>query len=207
MIKKKMKDNLEKIVRTCPCEYRSLEENEDSRIVEGYALVFNSESEDMGFIEVIDRSSITQELVNNCDVFAKFNHDDDKILARSRNGVGSLQLTVDERGLKYHFEAPNNELGNSLLEYLKRGDINQSSFAFAISDEPDAQEWRKEGGKVYRTIRKIAYIFDVSPVWTPAYTATSCSKREMDYMNELDVKEKLDEKLTGMMDEIKQYEI
>ena len=163
---------------------------DDSRHVEGYAVVFESQSEDLGFFETIDRGAITQELVDNSDVFALLNHDDEKVLARSKNGVGSLKLTVDERGLKYEFDAAETQLGNDLLEYLKRGEINTSSFAFALDyNDPEAETWTRKNGANYRTIHKIAYLHDVSPVWNAAYSATSVSQRSLDKCKELEEKE------------------
>ena len=163
---------------------------DDSRHVEGYAVVFNSQSEDLGFFETIERGAITQELVNNSDVFALLNHDDDKVLARSNKGAGSLKLTVDDRGLKYEFDAAETQLGNDLLEYLKRGEINTSSFAFALDyNDPEAETWERKNGANYRTIHKIAYLHDVSPVWNAAYSATSVSQRSIDKCKELEEKE------------------
>lgn len=163
---------------------------DDSRHVEGYAVVFDSQSEDLGFFEVIERGAITQELVNNSDVFALLNHDDDKVLARSNKGAGSLKLTVDDRGLKYEFDAAETQLGNDLLEYLKRGEINTSSFAFALDyNDPEAETWERKNGANYRTIHKIAYLHDVSPVWNAAYSATSVSQRSIDKCKELEEKE------------------
>lgn len=163
---------------------------DNSRHVEGYAVVFESQSEDLGFFETIDRGAITQELVDNSDVFALLNHDDEKVLARSKNGVGSLKLTVDERGLKYEFDAAETQLGNDLLEYLKRGEINTSSFAFALDyNDPEAETWTRKNGANYRTIHKIAYLHDVSPVWNAAYSATSVSQRSIDKCKELEEKE------------------
>ena len=163
---------------------------DDSRHVEGYAVVFESQSEDLGFFETIDRGAITQELVDNSDVFALLNHDDEKVLARSKNGVGSLKLTVDERGLKYEFDAAETQLGNDLLEYLKRGEINTSSFAFALDyNDPEAETWTRKNGTNYRTIHKIAYLHDVSPVWNAAYSATSVSQRSLDKCKELEEQE------------------
>ena len=132
---------------------------DDSRHVEGYAVVFESQSEDLGFYEKIERGAITQELVDNSDIFALLNHDDEKVLARSKNGVGSLKLTVDDRGLKYEFDAAETQLGNDLLEYLKRGEITTSSFAFALDyTDPEAETWERKNGTNYRTIHKIAYL-------------------------------------------------
>ena len=166
---------------------------DDSRHVEGYAVVFESQSEDLGFFETIDRGAITQELVDNSDVFALLNHDDEKVLARSKNGVGSLKLTVDERGLKYEFDAAETQLGNDLLEYLKRGEINTSSFAFALDyNDPEAETWTRQNGANYRTIHKIAYLHDVSPVWNAAYSATSVSQRSLDKCKELEEQEKIE---------------
>lgn len=163
---------------------------DDSRHVEGYAVVFDSQSEDLGFFEVIERGAITQELVDNSDVFALLNHDDDKVLARSNKGVGSLKLIVDDRGLKYEFDAAETQLGNDLLEYLKRGEINTSSFAFALDyTDSEAETWERKNGANYRTIHKIAYLHDVSPVWNAAYSATSVSQRSLEKCKELEEKE------------------
>lgn len=149
----------------------------DNRTVEGYATVFNSPSENMGFIEVIHRGAITEDTIKASDVLAKFNHSDDKVLARSKKGEGSLLLEVDEKGLRYMFDSPNTALGDELLEYLKRGDITSSSFAFTVPKTEGAERWYKKDGIIYRDIYQIDRLYDVSPVFQPAYEATTCSKR------------------------------
>lgn len=193
------------IQRIGTLELRALDDNIESRTVYGYAVVFESPSQDMGFIETIKRGAITQETINNCDIFAKFNHEDDKILARSNKGEGSLKLTVDERGLRYEFEAPNTDLGDTLLEHIKRGEISQSSFAFALNpDDKNAQKWEKRDGKLYRTINHIGYLFDISPVFQPAYSETSVDKRDLE---EAKQKFELEEKLDNMLEDLKNYYI
>lgn len=165
--------------------------SDGDRHIEGYAIIFESDSEDMGFIERISRGAVSQELVDSCDVFALMNHDDERVLARSNKGQGSLKLTVDERGLKYEFDAADTQLGNDLLEYIKRGEIDKSSFCFCVDrSDPDAQKIEKRDGKYYRTINKISYIHDVSPVWNPAYSATSVSKRFLQDLEEFKEEEK-----------------
>lgn len=150
----------------------------DSRVVEGYGVVFESQSEDLGFYETIHRGAITTDTINESDIFCRFNHCNDKILARSKNGKGSLCLEVDEKGVKYMFEAPKTALGDELLEYLERGDITASSFAFTIDPEDkSAEKWTNKNGKLYRDIYRINRLYDVAPVFQPAYEATSCSKR------------------------------
>ena len=167
--------------------------SQDSRTVEGYAVVFNSQSEDLGFYETINPSAITEEVLMRSDVFCLFNHDQDKVLARSKYGTGSLQLQLDERGLKYTFQAPNTDLGDELLEYLRRGDIDSSSFAFTVSTDEGSEVWTTgTDGRQYREILKIDELHDVSPVWNPAYTSTSVSQRTLDKLNQL--REMQDEK-------------
>lgn len=174
--------------------------NQDSRTVEGYAVVFNSQSEDLGFYETINPSAITEEVLMRSDVFCLFNHDQDKVLARSKYGTGSLQLQLDEQGLKYTFTAPNTDLGDELLEYLRRGDIDSSSFAFTVSTDEGSEVWTTgTDGRQYREILKIDELHDVSPVWNPAYSSTSVSQRTLDKLNQL--REMQDEKEKEVQDE------
>lgn len=184
--------------------------NPDSRTVEGYAVVFNSQSEDLGFYETINPAAITEEVLMRSDVFCLFNHDQDKVLARSKYGTGSLQLQLDEQGLKYTFTAPNTDLGEELLEYLRRGDIDSSSFAFTVSTDEGSEVWTTgTDGRQYREILKIDSLHDVSPVWTPAYSSTSVSQRTLDKLNQLremqDEKEKeLQEETVEKTDEVQE---
>lgn len=150
-----------------------------SRTIQGYAVVFNSESEDMGFIEIIHPEAITEDTIKNSDVFALFNHSDDRPLARSKNGEGGLSLEIDEKGLKYTFEAPNTTVGNDLLELVGNGTIDKSSFAFTVPEDGD--EWELHGDMLVRHIYKIDKLYDVSPVLVPAYQETSCTTLDNEY--------------------------
>lgn len=143
----------------------------ESRLVSGYAIVFNSDSNDLGgFIERIDPEALNG-VIEKSDVLCLLNHNEDKgVLARSNKGEGSLTLEIDEIGLRYSFEAPNTALGDELLEGLRRGDISTSSFAFTVEKD----SWSKnEDGSYLRTINSISELFDVSPVYRAAYDATS----------------------------------
>lgn len=149
----------------------------ESRTVEGYAMLFDTPSTGLSFTEVIERGALDGVLAKS-DVFALLNHNQNRgILARSNKGKGSLMLTVDQKGLKYRFEAPNTPIGEELLENLKRGEIDSSSFAFTV--EKDTWE-RGSDGKTKRTIQKIAELYDVSPVYNAAYSKTSVYKRGME---------------------------
>lgn len=153
-------------------------ENEESRTVEGYALVFDTRSDGLSFEEVIDRGALDG-VVEKSDVYALLNHSFQRgILARDKYGKGpSLTLTVDNRGLMYRFDAPRTALGDELLENLRRGEINESSFAFDV--ESDTWE-KKDDGTWKRTIHKIGRLYDVSPVYAGAYSKTSVYTRGKD---------------------------
>ena len=166
-------DNLE--VRSFNIELR---DEAESRHIEGYGSVFNERSVDLGgFTEIIAPGAFDG-VIERSDVKCYLDHNPEKgILARSRNGKGSLTLELDERGLKYSFDAPHTNLGDEVVEGLKRGDYSQSSFAFTVQDEA----WTKEEDGTYlRTITKIGGLYDVSIVANPAYEGTSVALRSLD---------------------------
>ena len=143
----------------------------ESRHIEGYAIVFNSLSNDLGgFREIIEQGAITDELIKNSDILCLMNHDIKKgVLARSYQGRGSLKLDIDEHGLHYSFEAPKTALGDEVLEGIRRGDITKCSFAFVCGED----NWTKdENGEYIRHVKKIKNLYDVSLVYHPAYEET-----------------------------------
>ncbi len=143
-----------------------VDSTEDGRdLVVGHASVYDSRSNNLGgFYEFIERGAFTEELINSSDVRALINHDPNLILAR--NTSGTLNLTADERGLKYEFEMPETSYGKDLAISMKRGDITQSSFAFTVAED----DWSTDDeGNNIRTIKKIDRLYDVSPVTYPAY--------------------------------------
>ena len=143
-----------------------VDSTEDGRdLVVGHASVYDSRSNNLGgFYEFIERGAFTEELINSSDVRALINHDPNLILAR--NTSGTLNLTADERGLKYEFEMPETSYGKDLSISMKRGDITQSSFAFTVAED----DWSTDAdGNNIRTIKKIDRLYDVSPVTYPAY--------------------------------------
>lgn len=166
-------------------DYRS---NPESRQVNGYAIVFNSLSEDLGGFREIIAPEAVEGVIEKSDIVAVLNHDQSRgILGRSRNGEGSLQLSVDETGTAFRFDAPKTALGDECLEYLRRGDATQCSFAFAVKED----SWRKlEDGMYERTIKKFDRLYDVSILTCqPAYAATSVSCRSFDEFKEQEARE------------------
>ena len=172
---------MNKEVRYSPIVFRNLEE--DSRRLEGRAIVFDSYSNNLGFYEKINRSAVTQELINNSDIIFTFNHDPNQLLARYRNGGGSLDVELREDGVYFSFDIPNTTLGNDIYELIKRGDISNCSFCFTVADEKDSQKWEKRDGKMYREIMKISGLYDLSAVTYPAYSDTDINARSIEARN------------------------
>lgn len=178
-------------------EYRNfnleLRGEEESRHIEGYGSVFNSRSVDLGGFQEIIAPGAFDGVIERSDVKALLDHNPSRgILARSRNGQGSLQLTVDERGLKYSFDAPHTNLGDEVVEGLRRGDYSQSSFAFTVEDE----SWTKEEDGTYlRTINKIGGLYDISIVANPAYEDTSVALRSLDAFKAVEAKDVVPEEV------------
>jgi HK97 family phage prohead protease len=144
------------------------ETKEDGKeVVIGYGSIFNSRSENLGnFYEYISPTAISQETIERSDVRALINHDESLILARST--TGTLDLSIDEKGLRYEFEIPKGlSYGKDLAINMKNGNINQSSFAFTVADD----EWSTDAaGNDIRTITSIDKLYDVSPVTYAAYS-------------------------------------
>lgn len=156
--------------------------NEESRTISGYAICSNTLSCDLGgFYEVIEPSALDG-IVERCDVKAYYNHLPEKgVLARSRMGKGSLHLEVRDGNLYFEFEAPNTELGNYVLEGIRRKDFDQCSFGFLC----DEDRWEKrEDGSYLRHINSFKYISEISIVPDPAYSATSASCRSFEAFKE-----------------------
>lgn len=164
-------------------EIRSLEEAEfrtipETRTISGYALIFNQESQDLGgFVEIIDRNALDG-VLEKSDILALYNHMEDKVLARSTNLQGTLSLEIDQRGLKYRFQAPNTTLGNEVLDAIQRGDLRNSSFDFTTNE--NGVKWERRGDKYVRNIKQFDMLYDVSPVFRPAYTQTSVDARSLE---------------------------
>jgi HK97 family phage prohead protease len=138
----------------------------NGQTIAGYAAVFNSPSEDLGgFIEYIAPGAFDS--VMNDDVRGFYNHDYNYLLGRASSGT--LRLSTDERGLRYEIDLPNTTYANDLIELMRRGDVNQSSFAFMI----ESDNWSVKGKQNIRTITKISRLIDVAPVVIPAYPAAT----------------------------------
>ena len=140
----------------------------------GYAAVYNRLSLDLGgFREEILPGAFDKILSRQrgkSDVVALFNHDSNIVLGRSSSGT--LELSSDEKGLRYVVTPPVSRA--DVLELIQRRDVRGSSFAFTVESKNESFR-TGEDGKAVRQIREVSGLYDVGPVLVPAYPQTSAA--------------------------------
>ena len=191
-MEKKNKNELvrREVVVTCEdLHVREAEGGAPSRTIVGYAILFNTPSaplwsdEDEEAREIIAPEAITKELLDGCDIKFTMFHDRQLILARSKNGAGTLSYTVDEKGVAFEFEAPNTADGDKALELVKRGDLAGCSFMFSTHYWDEAFVSRTvevRDGRAYitYTVKAVTGVYDMTLAADPAYPDTSVEARE-----------------------------
>jgi HK97 family phage major capsid protein/HK97 family phage prohead protease len=163
-----MKTKMEKEIRS-----RTIPVTE-SNTVEGYALNWNEY--DMGsFNERIDVNALGE--LRDYDVHALYNHDYDRVLARSKYGEGTLALEQDQEGLKFRFDLPDTSTGNEVRTLVGRGDVDQASWAFTVKKE----RWENvRSEKPTRVIEQIGEMYDISLTPRGANPTTSVALRSLE---------------------------
>lgn len=137
----------------------------DKKVIAGRAIVYDSPSRDMGFIERIATGSVrTTDWTN-----ALLNHDPQFLLGTLR--AGTLRLTDGPQGLDYEVDVPDHRA--DVFELVQRGDIRDSSFAFRASK--DTWTW-SDDEVAERTVEEMD-LFDVSAVQVGAYPAAYSNTR------------------------------
>jgi uncharacterized protein len=154
--------------------------------LEGYAALYNSLSKNLGqgkknFREKIAPGTFQRSLTSGADVKALFNHAPDNILGRTKSGT--LKLSDDSHGLKFRCDLnQKSQAHRDLYESVKRGDIDECSFAFTVARGGD--DWMDDGCEdddsgetcALRTLKDVDLI-DVSVVTYPAYAGTEAGAR------------------------------
>ena len=150
-------------------EVRALEDTEkEEMIVEGYAVVFNQIT-DLGWCkEIIDRNAFNGADMKDC--VLKYNHNDSfLILARTRNK--SLELSIDDHGLKIRAKLIDTTNNKDVYKMIKESLLDKMSFAFTVAE----RKWDYETDT--RTVLRISKLYDVSVVDVPAYDSTEIYAR------------------------------
>jgi HK97 family phage prohead protease len=140
-------------------------EGTDGMTFEGYASVFNSESEDLGgFRETVAPGAFKRSLQSRNDIKMLFNHDTGAILGSTRSG--SMTLVEDERGLKVRATLPQTSLAMDVAELIRTGIVDSMSFGFSVIRD----SWDASGtNRVLEAVR----LHEVSIVAFPAYSGTA----------------------------------
>lgn len=160
------------------------EGDKKSNTLRGYAAVFNSRSEVLGWYrEILMPGAFAAPISERQDVRALLNHDPNFVLGRTTNGT--VRLSQDGTGLLSEIDLPDTLSARDLSTSIARGDINQMSFAFSTRD----YEWDIEDGDYVRVVRSVRNLYDVSPVTYPAYQATSIGLRAASLGISLDLAE------------------
>src|SRR5690606_24128647 len=142
-----------------------------SRTIKGHAAVFNQETRIGSYWERIEPGAF-RDAIERDDVVALFNHDEDKILGRS--SAETLRMRETDHGLEVEIDLPDTQLGNDVLELVRRGDLKGMSFGFVAGDE----DWETRDGEQVRIHRSVAQLIDVSVVTHPAYPQTDVHVRK-----------------------------
>ena len=194
-------------LRSCvgAIELRQSESGKDT--VFGYALKFGVPY-DMGwFTEEIQLGALDGSDLS--DVRILFNHDQNLILGRTK--AGTAKVGIDEVGMWYMAELPDSPTGQNVKEALRRGDVDQSSWAFSISTDESGRskgdKWMNKDGKDYRVITSVRAVYDASPVTYPANPDTTAAKRSKevrgeDYGEEMEPKAEMIDVLTDLLGEL-----
>lgn len=160
----------------------------DNNRLSGKAICFNEisnvlyDKENKRFFrEVIAPEAITQELIDNSDIKLLVDHEKDKLVARRRNGQGSMAVYREDDGVYFDCECPNTTVGRDIYEMIKRGDYSQMSFAFIDGSNKGDVTWDfSDRSMPIRTVHKVAALFDISIVQNPAYDQTAVSARSIE---------------------------
>lgn len=137
----------------------------------GYAAVFGVWSEDLGGFREMIQPGAFRNALKTSDVRALVNHDPSLILGRTKSGT--LALREDEVGLYIDVTLPETSYARDLAASVRRGDIDQMSFAFTVA----LDDWTWSGDTVRRVVQEVEQLYDVSPVTYPAFPQTSASVR------------------------------
>lgn len=153
----------------------AVREDGNKKYIEGYFAVFDSPYELWGgSYETIAPTAFDNAL--DADIRCLIDHDTRLVLGRTK--AGTLELRVDQKGLWGRVEINQNDQDAlNLYARVERGDVNQCSFGFFITEEeieylPD--------DRVHWTIKAVE-LFEVSVVTFPAYEDTAVSARKRDH--------------------------
>ncbi|RGP48446.1 hypothetical protein AWH04_13265 [Rhodococcus erythropolis] len=179
-----------KTLITRSVEFRSATEPGDGLTLEGYAAVFNQDTEisswEGTFSERIVKGAFTKTLAERTPVM-QFDHGHDPRTGTVPIGVYT-ELREDSHGLYVAGRLHDNDLVLPIRQAIASGALTGMSFRFRVIQDAwtdtkgriiaaeDAYDRMYRGEKVARTIREVA-LSEAGPVVSPAYAGTSVGVR------------------------------
>lgn len=162
--------------RNYPSKVELRQADDGSATLVGLAAVFDTLSENLGgFREQIKPGAFDD--ADMSDVRGLFNHDPNFVLGRTVSDT--LELEVTKKGLRFEITLPDTQtIRDLVLEPIKRGDVDQSSFGFIVAPGGSSFD-EDEEGRLIRTITEFQRIFDVSPVTFPAFEDTTVGEASL----------------------------
>lgn len=154
------------------------DEANQNRTVEGYAVVYDDWTTigDNWFREKIAPGALTN-VLQGSDIRLLFNHDTSQLLAREKSQT--LSVREDQNGL--YFTATIPESRNDILEMIKRGDLDECSFAFRVGKQKWTFADETEGITIdERVIEEISAIPEITLAPFGAYKNTSVGMRSQE---------------------------
>lgn len=155
---------------------RADEDQEEKKVVAGYASTFNEpyvlySDDDLIYEEQVDSYAFDE--TDMSDVIMQYDHQG-RVFARISNNT--LNVQPDEKGLFIEADLGGTELGRQLYDEIRGGYTDKMSFGFIV-DKDEEHRTEAEDGRVHilRTITAISKLFDVSAVSIPANNGTSIS--------------------------------
>ncbi len=150
--------------------------DQDQPKISGLAIPYNKLSVPiMGlFRERFRPGSLTKTLKENPDIRCLWQHDESRVLGRTKNGT--LELTDTPEGLRFSALPPDTSWAKDALITMRRGDVDQMSFRFKVPKGKDT--FTQEGSDVVRDVNE-AFLREISPVTFPGYPDSSVSVRSI----------------------------
>lgn len=162
---------MEKRTSNIDLKIRSETEERKEKIIEGYFIVFDEETEIFPtYFEKVSKDALGD--LSKKDIRALINHNTELVIGRTKNST--LELKADAKGLFGTIKINENDTDAlNIYERVKRGDVSQCSFGFYINKQNET--WQDDG--TLRVELTDIDLFEVSVVTFPAYEQTSVSAR------------------------------
>lgn len=140
------------------------------RKLEGLAVPYGVETRIADFSEIVLPGSFSTTLADGHDILALVDHDNGKVLARTK--AGTLRLSETTRGLEFSLDVPHTSYGNDILALVESRNAGGMSFGFSVPS--GGERWVEDR----RELRSVT-LHEISVVAShPAYDKTVVHARK-----------------------------